>query len=180
MKKATLVVMAAVLAVGFAVRAQDAPKPPAPAKEHEWLKQLDGEWVTEADLVMGPGKVEKSKGTEVTRSLGGFWSVGEYKGECMGVPVTGLLTIGYDAQAKKYNGTWVCSMSDHLVKYEGTLKGNVLTLDCECPNPATGKLVKMKDVIELKGKDHKTLTSSMLGDDGKWVTFMTLTAKRKK
>ncbi len=178
--KKTAYLVVAVLAAGVAARAADEHKPPVPQKEHEWLKQLDGEWVTETEAVMEPGKPPmKMTGTEVTRNLGGLWSVGEFKGECMGVPVTGLLTIGYDAQAKKYNGTWVCSMCDHLCKYEGTLQGNVLTLNTEMPNPATGKLTKMKDVIEVKGKDHKVLKSSMLGDDGKWVEFMTINARRK-
>ena len=56
----------------------------------------------------------------------------------------------------------------------------MLTLETEGPHPATGKTVKMKDVIEIKDKDTKMLTSSILGDDGKWVQFMNLTAKRKK
>ena len=91
------------------------------------------------------------------------------------------MTVGYDAKAKKYVGTWVCSMSDWQCQYEGTVAGQVLTLNCEGPSPADpNKTVKMKDVIEIKDKDTKVLTSSMLGDDGKWVQFMTMTAKRKK
>jgi hypothetical protein len=156
-KAAVLALMAALLAVPAGSPAKDdAPKAPAPKKEHEWLKQLEGEWETVAEMVMAPGKpAVTSKGTEKTRTLGGFWSIGEYKGECMGVSVTGSMTIGYDAKKKKYVGTWVCSMSDWLCQYEGTAKGQVLTLECEGPNPVTGKTVKMRDVIELKGKDRR-------------------------
>jgi hypothetical protein len=182
MKKiAVLAMVAAVLTGGAVARAQDVPKVPAPQKEHEWLKQLEGEWETEAEMIMGPGQpAVKSKGTESVRSLGGFWSVAEFKGDFMGTPFTGLMTVGYDAQKKKYVGTWVCSVCDFQCKYEGTLDGQVLTLETEGPSPTDGKLVKMRDVIEIKGKDHKVLTSSLLGEDGKWVTFMTLTARRKK
>lgn len=180
-KMTVLAMVAAVLVGGATARAQDAPKMPAPQKEHEWLKQLEGEWVTEAEMVMEPGKPPvKSKGTESIRSLGGFWSMAEMKGDCLGVPVTGVMTIGYDAQKKKYVGTWVCSMCDWLCKYEGTADGPVLTLETEGPNPTTGKLVKMRDVIEIKDKDHKVLSSSMLGENGKWVTFMTMHSRRKK
>jgi hypothetical protein len=178
---ATLAVVMLVLAGG--ARAADPPKPPAPQKEHEWLKQLEGEWVTEAEMLMGPGQPpKKCNGTEVVRSLGGFWTVGEMKTDFMGTPMTGIMTIGYDAKAQKYVGSWVCSAEGHFWKYEGTLDaaGKVLTLNTEGPDMyAPGKLARMKDVIEIKDKDHRVLTSSMQGADGKWVQFMTLHARRK-
>jgi hypothetical protein len=170
----------AVILVG-AGRADEAPKGPQPTKEHEWLKQLEGEWVTEAESAAIPGMpAMKIKGTESVRSLGGFWSVSESKADYMGTPVTALMTLGYDPQKKKYTGTWVCSMCDFLCKYEGTVSGNVLTLDTEGPNPANGKIEKMRDVLEVKDKDHKVLTSYMPGPDGKWVLFMTIKFTRKK
>ena len=178
---ATLAVAALVLAGG--VWAADQPQPPKPQKEHEWLKQLEGEWVTECEASMAPGQPPvKCQGTEVVRSLGGFWTLGEMKADFMGTPFTGLMTLGYDTKSKKYFGSWVCSMDGHLWKYEGTVdaSGKVLTLNTEGPDmSAPGKLAKMKDVIEIKDKDHRVLTSSMQGPDGKWVQFMTMHARRK-
>ena len=181
-KTVILALVAAVLAGPVRAASKDeTPKAPAPTKEHDWLKQLEGTWETESEMVMEPGKpAVKSKGTETTRTLGGFWSVAEYKGDFMGKSFTGVMTVGYDAKKKKYVGTWVCSMCDTLWKYEGTVKGKVLTLHSEGPCPKTGKTVKMRDTIELKDKDTKVLTGSVQTEDGKWVTFMTLTAKRKK
>ncbi|AMV27780.1 hypothetical protein VT84_25485 [Gemmata sp. SH-PL17] len=172
-------VVAVVLA--FSSVGAEPPKPPVPQKEHEWLKQLEGQWEVESEGVTEPGKPPvKCRGTDAARSLGGLWLVSEMKATVADVPVTGVMTLGYDAQKKKVVGTWVCSMCDVLYKYEGALEGQTLTLETEGPNPSTGKLVKMRDVIELKDKDTKVLTSSMLGEDGKWVPFMTMTGKRKK
>jgi hypothetical protein len=183
MRKFAVLALVAAALVGSALSwaKDETPKPPTPQKEHGWLKQLAGEWETECEMVMEPGKPSvKKKGTESTRVLGAFWAVSEYKGDFMGTPFTGLMTVGYDSEGKKFIGTWVCSMCDRMCKYEGEADGKTLTLNTEGPNPATGKLVKMKDVIELKGNDHKVMTSSMQTEDGKWVTFMTLNAKRKK
>jgi Protein of unknown function (DUF1579) len=177
--KVTFAAVVAVLLAGVSL-AQDAPKP---HQGHEFLKQLEGEWTSECEAVMEPGKPpSKWTGTESTRSLGGFWAVSEMKGDAMGVPMTGLMTVGYDPAKKKYVGTWVCSMCDTLFHYEGTLDtaGKVLTLNTEGPNPATGKTVKMRDVIEIKDKNTRVLTSEMLGEDGKWTKFMSITATRKK
>ncbi|QEL17667.1 DUF1579 domain-containing protein [Limnoglobus roseus] len=182
MFKFVLVGLMTVLVAGFAP-AEDAPKPPAPQKEHGWLKQLEGEWACESEAVFEPGKpAVKCRGTETVKSLGGFWTVGEMKGEFMGTPVTGIMTVGYDAKKGKYVGTWVCSMDGHLCTYEGSVDaaGKVLTLETEGVHPATGKAVKMKDVLEMKDKDTRVMTSSAQGADGKWETFMTMTAKRKK
>jgi hypothetical protein len=159
------------------------PKPTPPQKEHEWLKQLEGEWVTEMEAVMGPGQAPlKFTGSDVVRSLGGFWTIGEMKSEIQGTPVTGIMTIGYDPKTKKYIGSWVCSVDGHLWKYEGAVdaSGRVLTLNTEGPSmPASDKMARMKDVIEIKSKDHKVLTSYMQGDDGKWIQIMQMNARRK-
>ncbi len=181
-KSATSAVL--ILLVAGGAWAGEQPRLSPPRKEHEWLKQLEGEWITESEAVMGPGQAPlKSKGTEVVHSLGGFWTIGEMKSDIMGTPVTGIMTLGYDPKTKKYIGTWVCSVDGHLWKYEGTLdaSGKVLTLNTEGPSMAEpGKMAKMKDVIEIKDKDHRVLRSYMQGGDGKWVQFMTMNARLKQ
>ncbi len=164
--------------------AQEVPKMPAPQKEHEWLRQFVGEWESASEASMGPGQpAMKCEGTINSRALGGFWVVSELKSEMMGIPITAVQTIGYDPQSKKYVGTWVDSMMDHMWTYQGTVDktGKILTLEAEGPNlMQAGKLAKYRDVYEFKTQDHMVLSSSMQDEDGKWVTFMTGNARRKK
>jgi hypothetical protein len=123
----------------------------APQKEHQWLHKLLGEWTSEAEATMEPGKPpETFKGTESVRSLGDLWILAEGQGE---MPGGG----GLDAAER------------------------VLTLDAEGPDMAAeGKTAKYRDVIELKTDDHRVLTSHMLGDDGTWHQFMTAHYRWKK
>ena len=185
--------MKSIAAVGFVVallasavvgEAQDLPQMPAPQKEHQWLQQLAGEWEAESELFMEPGQPPvKSKGTERVRMLGGFWAMAETSGEFMGTHVAGVLTLGYDPEKGKYVGTWVDSMTSHLWTYEGTVdpSGRTLTLRTEgpCPLAADGR-ANFREVIELKGKDEKTFTSSVQTDDGQWMTIMKASYRRKK
>lgn len=161
------------------------PEMPPPAKEHAWLQQLVGTWETEFECVMEPGKpAMKGSGTEVARSLGGFWVVAEGQATMEGMPgsMNSVLTLGYDPEKKKYTGTWIDSMTSHLWKYEGSLdsSGKVLTFECEGPCPTKpGKISKFREVTEIKGKDHRVFTSSILGDDGKWSKMVTVNYRRK-
>ncbi len=185
MKKIVITGFVVALFFGVAVcKAQEAPEFPTPVKEHEWLQQLVGEWDAEAKMFMEPGQPPlESKGTESIRAIGGFWVQGEYKSDFEGRPFTGLMTLGYNGQKKHYVGTWVDSMTDYLWSYKGTLdkSGQVLTLEATGPNPsAGGQMTQFKDVIEVKSKDHKVLTSSMQLEDGKWLTIMTINYRRKK
>ena len=133
---------------------------------------------------MGPGQPPMTcKGTVSSKMLGGFWVVSEMQAEMMGTPFTAVQTIGYDAEAKQYVGTWVDSMMNHMWKYTGSVdeSGKKLTLEAEGPNFITpGKTAKFRDAYEFQDKDHIVVTSSMQGDDGKWVTFMTGNVRRKK
>lgn len=148
-------------------------------KEHRWLQKLVGQWVGECECNMGPEKpVAKTKGTEVVRSVGGLWTVGEGEGEC---PVTNtlvrsIMTLGYDPEKRRFVGTFIASMMTHLWLYEGSLEasGNRLVLNTEGPDFTPGKsgLVKYQDIIEFIDDDHRTLSSQVLGEDGQWHQFM--------
>ena len=180
MKKLVITILgAAAFAAATFVHAQ-VPPMPEPTKEHEWLKQFVGEWESELEVFMEPGKPPmKSKGTEVCRAIGGLWVIGEGKSD-MG---SHLLTLGYDPEKKKYIGTWIDSMLNYMWKYEGTVDaaGKVLTLETEGPSMMKpGQMAKYKDVTEFKSKDQRAFTSSMLGDDGKWVTIVKVDSRRKK
>jgi hypothetical protein len=88
-----------------------------------------------------------------------------------------MLTLGYDARKGKYVGTWIDSMGGSLWEYEGALDatGKILTLETEGACPTTpDTLTRFREEIELKGPDRRHFTSFMLGDDGQWITAITI------
>lgn len=169
--------------VAVTAPAQEIPKPAGAEKEHKWLAQITGEWDTEAEAIFGPGEQSfKCKGTAKIRTIGELWLVNETKTEMMGQTMTGLMTLGYDATKKKYVGTWVDSMQNHMWHYTGTTDeaGKQLTLDAKGPSfTKPGETSNYRDAIEIKDKDHFILKSSMQGDDGNWTEFMTMNFRRK-
>lgn len=164
--------------------AQEMPKFPEPQEEHEFLQQFVGEWVTHSKAIMGPGaEPMECHGTMSSQGLGKFWAINNLKGDLGGVPINGIQTLGYNLEKKKFVGTWVDSMTDHLWAYEGGLEndGKKLVLEAEGPNyMAGGGSIKYKDTYEFKSPDVIETESLMQGEDGKWVTFMTGTFTRKK
>jgi hypothetical protein len=144
-----------------------------PQKEHQWLQQLVGEWTYESECIMGPDQpAMKSVGKESVRSLGGLWTVGEMENEMPeGGVGTMIMTLGYDPAKGRFVGTFIGSMMTHLWIYDGQLDaaGKVLTLNAEGPSFAgDGKMAKYHDIIEIKSANERTLSSQLLGEDGKW------------
>ena len=161
--------------------ADEQPKMPQPQKEHEWLKQLAGDWDLDISVQEPNKETTKSKGSESTRMIGGFWALAEVKATMMEMPFTGLMTVGYNIEKKKYVATWADSMSDYLWQYEGSVdpSGKILTLETTGPCPMQGgKITRFKEVIEIKDKDHRTFTSSV-DFDGKFVQMLTINYTRK-
>lgn len=154
-----------------------------PQQEHQWLQTLVGEWTYESEALMGPGQPPvKMTGTESVRTLGGLWFQCELQGDCPGGgPSTMQITLGYDPNKKRYIGTFIGSMTNHLWLYDGEVDGGgkVLTLEAEGPSfTDPTKMARYRDVIEIKSHDHRVLTSHLLGDDGQWHNFMTAHYRR--
>lgn len=153
---------------------------PKPTPEHAWLQQLVGEWEAEGECWMEPGKPPtKSKGRDTVRAIGGFWAQATFEGDFVGQPFTGVMTLGYDPEQKRYIASWTDSMTPMLWQYTGKVEGNVLTLETEGTCPGDGKLSKFRERIEILSKDRRTLTSER-EVDGKWVTCVKFTFTRKK
>lgn len=160
------------------------PMPPAPGEHHKWLEQLVGEWTVESEMIPPGMDPIKSKGTDSVRSIGGRWIVAELTNEIPGLgAMQAIMTLGYDSEKSKYQGTWVDSIQDHMWIYTGTIDatGKILTLEAEGPNmmDPSGPPGKYRDVIEIKSADQRTLTSSGFMD-GKWVQFGVSTYRRTK
>lgn len=163
---------------------QEAMKPSKPQKEHQWLQQLVGEWVMEAEMDMGPeSPPQKSTGAESVRSWDGLWVLAEGEGETPGGDVgRSLMTLGYDPDRERFVGTWISSMMAFMWVYEGELDAaeRVLTLNAEGPDMAIeGKTARYRDVIEIKSDDHRVMSSSMQDDEGNWTQFMEAHFRRK-
>jgi len=147
-----------------------------PRPEHEWLNRLVGDWSFEGECVMGPDQpAMKSTGSAKIRSLGGLWILCEGEGDTPdGTPMESIITLGYDPAKQRFVGTFIASMMTHLWPYEGTLQGDVLTLNSEGPSfLGNGGMAKYQDIMEVMDGDHWMLRSRTPGEDGKWVEFMT-------
>jgi hypothetical protein len=151
--------------------------------ERAWLEQFVGQWDSEAEVFLEPGKAPFTwKGSETTRSIDPHWVIAESVVTFMDQPMTGVRTFGYDRLKNKYVGTFVGSFSDHLWVYEGALdaSGKVLTLEANGPAPyAPGTLCKWRDVIEFTGEDRRVLTNSLQNADGTWQVVVKAEFRRK-
>jgi hypothetical protein len=93
------------------------------------------------------------------------------------------MTLGYDTAKKCFVGTFIGSMMTNLWVYDGALDSTrtKLALDAEGPSlSGDGTMAKYQDTIEIKDANHRVLSSSVLGPDGKWQHFMTANYRRKK
>ena len=154
-----------------------------PGKEHHWLRQLVGEWTTEAEMSMEAPSADKSRGSESVRTLGDLWVLCEGTGEMPGGGTAHMLmTLGYDPARQRFVGTWVGSMMTHMWVYEGSLDvtQRMLTLESQGPSMSgDGRTSRYRDVIEFKSDDYRTLTSHAQAADGAWQPFMTAHYRRR-
>jgi hypothetical protein len=155
-----------------------------PSPEHKWLEKFVGEWTSRSKSIASEGMpAMEYEGAIKSRMLGGLWLINEMKSDTPGMQMVAIQTIGYNTEQKKYVGTWVDSMFNHMWQYQGSVSedGKTLTLEAEGPNfVQRGQMTKFRDVYEFKADDHIEARSQMQTADGEWVTFMVGQLKRQK
>lgn len=157
---------------------------PQPQPNQQWLKQLVGEWDVKSKMYMEPGAAPmEAAGVDTVRAVGEYFVIAEVNSTMMGMPFTGVMTLGYIEAEGKYAGTWIDSMTSHLWVYEGAVNeaGDALVLRTEGPSmEAPGATAKYKETIAIKDKDHRTFSSVVQLSSGEWMTILTAEYSRKK
>ena len=154
-----------------------------PEPQHLWLKRFVGTWKMQAECMMGPDQPPmKSEGIETVRMLGDLWIIAEARATMPGCgEMSSILTLGYDPTRRKFVGTWIGSPMAHMFVYEGELNTATNTLPLNTTGPSftdPTKTSQYQDTLELKSDNLRELWSQALGDDGKWLRFMTATYTR--
>lgn len=162
-----LAVLFAAVSAG-AQEKQEKPTPQKPQKEHELLKQFEGEWSVVAKCYTP--SVQETRGTETAKlKLGGFWLMFNYKSEMDGKPFEGHGMMGYDPQKSCYIGVWTDSWSPALTRFEGKADATnkVITLTCDSVDPKSGQPMMHKMTMEIGDADHWTHRFFAPAKDGK-------------
>ena len=174
----------ALLGVVCLANVQDeAPKMEKPGEHHDHLKAHVGEWDVTIKMHMNPDNPMEGKGTETIKmQKGGFWLIGDHKGEFMGMPFYGHMVLGYDQHKKTYTGIWVDSYGSYMGTYTGSCKddGKTLDLSLTAYNPMTKKDAKWRQVIKMDGEDKRSFKMYEIGEDGKEKLMMDAKYTRKK
>ena len=148
-----------------------AQQPATPSKEHEFLKEVVGEWDVDFDGVKG-----KSVYAMVHN---GLWLESKVEMDMPQGKFTGQGLDSYDPVKKKYVGLWVDSMTTSPIVMEGDMdaKTKIITMLGKGPGP-DGKTVDYKMSTEYKDKDthfFKMWVGDLQGDP-----MMKATYKRTK
>ncbi len=139
---------------------------PTASDEHKILRLEQGEWDAAVTMFVGPaGPYDhpvKSTGKESNRMIGDFWIVSDFSGDFGGMSFTGQGQFGYDANKKKYIGTWIDSLSPSITKMVGSYDADSKTMTYETSGMGMdGNPSKGKNVVIYEGKDKRTMAMYM-------------------
>jgi hypothetical protein len=134
-------------------------KAATPGENHKHLGRYVGTWSTSMKAWMAPGTPPmESKGTmQAEWIMGGRYLQSTYKGDFMGQPFEGRATDAYDNVTKRFQSTWIDSMSTGIMVMNGTCDAGckTLTMEGDMADPMTGKTMPVKSVTTFENNSWK-------------------------
>lgn len=155
-------------------------QPLAPSAHHKVLEQKVGTWEATVDVPGMPDAASKAKYV-AKMDHGGLWLVGDYRGEFMGASFSGQEVAGYDERKGKFVSTWVDSMMDHIMAFEGSYDEKTKTLEMFTNSfDMAGNPIQERHDSHFVDADTWVFTMNQLGADGNYAPTMTITYRRVK
>ncbi len=156
-------------------------KAAAVTEHHKKLWEEVGDWTTETSILMGP-KTMKSTGTAtIEKVLGGRFIRIHDKGVMMGMPVEGIVYVGYDNLKGKHISLNMSTMATNWSTAEGDRAGNVTNYKGTMYDAMTPKKGRpYRAVVTNKDKDHMILDLYDTMPDGVEFKVMSVAYTRKK
>jgi hypothetical protein len=156
----------------------------APNENHEFLKNLAGEWTVTTTIWPQPGAPPvSSEGTASSAMvLGGRFLEMKFKGMMFGQPFDGLEIVGYDTVKKQYVTLWIDNTSTMFYELAGTREKNAKAIHDRGAwyDPMAGGDSPVHAVTTVVGPDEYTFELFMVGPDGKEIKSMEYRALRAK
>lgn len=132
-----------------------------PSDVHKMMAEWDGTWQEDIKMWMAPGTPEQTmKATvECKMILGGRYQEQRHNGMMMGMPFEGYSLTGWDNNRKVFTSTWMDNMSTGMMYMEGTWDAATksMTLKGKMTDPMTGKMIDIRQVLYITGKDTQKL-----------------------
>lgn len=156
-----------------------------PGKEHQEMAAKVGKWDLDISMWMDPAAPPtKSTGTaEYKVAMDGRYVIEHVDsmmdmGGGMVMPFKGMAIAGFDNMTKKYVSSWIDNMGTGIMISEGTMAGNVLTMEGMHSDCSTGKAVRHKMVMTNVDKNNFKFEMFGPGADGKDMKHMEIVYKR--
>jgi hypothetical protein len=140
-----------------------------PGKMHEFLARNVGEWKTVLKLWMQPGgEPILSEGTSVSEMiLGGRYLQSKHTASVMNMNMQGLGLDAFDNGKKVFTSVWLDNFGTGIMVLEGTCNDDMtlLTLTGKSFEPASGKEIKVREVLKIVNDGHHIMEMYMDSGD---------------
>jgi len=155
-----------------------------PGEMHKMMAKMAGTWNGDISMWMKPGDAPMTnKGVAVYKTvLNGLYLQGTHTGNMMGMPFTGMSTMGYDVAKKIFVSSWIDNMGSGIMYLTGPWDEatKTITLTGKMVDPGTYAEVDVKETLRMVDDNTSVMEMYAPGPDGKEFKTMEIKSTRKK